>query len=163
VVALVGLIAFAIVFLESGADTGEVELDPADGYRLGTAEFVGEHNLFLVRLPDGGFVALADLDAANRASQGTRCRVGLAQMEDAQDADTWRSRISPEAQGSTSVLRETCFGGVYDIAGITLTGDGRNLDRFAVAVNSRGRVVVDRSERSCSVREGNNWSVPVDC
>lgn len=166
VVVLAGIVAFAIVFLESGADTGQIELDAAEAYAPGTAEFVGEHNFFLVRLPDGSFVALDDMDAANRASQGTRCRVGLVDLADAGagiSSEQLRARMSPEAEGSNSVLRETCLGAVYDIAGVRLTGDGRNLDRLFVEVTGRGRVVVDRSERSCSARQGSNWSSPVGC
>lgn len=166
VVVLVGIAAFAIVFLESGADTGEIELDPAAAYAPGTAEFVGEHNFFLVRLPDGSFVALDDLDSANRASQGTRCRVGLVDIDEAglgATPEQLRARMSPEAAGSNRLLRETCLGTVYDIAGVRLTGDGRNLDRFQVELTSGGRVVVDRSERSCSSRDGNTWSSPVQC
>lgn len=166
VVAIFGLAAFAIVFLESGADTGKIELDAADSYRAGTAEFVSEHNIYLVRLPDGSFVALADMDAANRASTGSRCRVGVAPLAEADSplsTEQLRSRMSAEAAGSSVVLRETCFGAVYDIAGVRLTGDGRNLDRFDVGIDSGGRVVADRSERSCSVREGATWASPVDC
>jgi hypothetical protein len=163
VVALIGLVSFAVVFLESGADTGEIELDSAESYAPGTAAFVSEHNFYLVRLPDGSFVALDDFDERNRQSQGSRCRVSPSPIEDAKDANQLRAALSPEAAGSTVVLRETCFGGVYDIAGITLAGDGRNLDRFATDVNRRGRVVVDRSERTCSVRDGGNWAVPLAC
>lgn len=166
VVVIAGIIAFGIVFLESGADTGEIRLDQAEAYAPGTAEFLGEHNLFLVRLADGSFLALDDLDAANRASQGTRCRVGLANVEASglgASPQTLRSRMSPEAAGSRAVLRETCFGAVYDLAGIALLEDARNLDRYTVEVTGSGIVVVDRSERTCSVRTGNQWFSPVRC
>ena len=166
VVVLAGIAAFAIVFLESGANTGEIELDAADAYAPGTAEFVGEHNFYLVRLPDGSFVALDDMDAANRASQGSRCRVGLAELTDAGlglTPEQLRAGMSPEAAGSNSVLRETCLGAVYDISGARISGDGRNLDRFEVETTARGRVVVDRSERTCSAREGKSWTSPVQC
>jgi len=163
-VALVGIVSFAIVFLESGADTGEVTLDVVEAYAPGTAEFVGEHNFYLVRLPDGSFIALDDMDERNRRNQGARCRVAPTPLEDlAGAAAGLRARISPEAAGSVSVFRETCFGAVYDIAGVLLAESGRNLDRFAVGVDSRGRVVVDRSERTCSARDGASWSLPAAC
>ena len=165
VVALFGLIAFAIVFLESGADSGELRLSVVDAYAPGSAEFLGEQNLFLVRLPDGSFVALADMDATNRASSGARCRVGLADIADPGlwiSPEVLHARLSPRAAGSTSVLRETCYGAIYDIAGALLAPEGRNLDQYRVDT-SNGVVTVDRSERTCSRRAGASAFIPIDC
>ena len=36
-------------------------------------------------------------------------------------------------------------------------------DPFLLGIDSGGRVVADRSERFCSVREGATWASPVDC
>ena len=165
VVVIVGIIAFAIVFLESGADTGEVRLDQEEAYAPGSVEFVGEHNFFLVRLPDGSFVALADMDAQNRATEGARCRVALTNV-DSPDLDvspqTLRALMSPRAAGAVAVLRETCFGAIYDAAGVILAPEGRNLDQYAVDVSS-GVVNVDRSERICSERTRGSVSTKVTC
>lgn len=164
VLILVG--AFLIAFLESGSATGEMRLRPAATYAPGTVEFVGERNLFLVRLPAGGFLALADLDAANRAAQGRRCRVQLAAGGTA-DIDALISRydgnFSADAAGARAVFREDCDGAVYDIAGKRLDEAGPNLDRYAVIVDSSNRVVVDLSKRTCSeAAEGETFHA-VDC
>ena len=154
VVVLFGILAFAIVFLESGADTGALKLSVVEAYAPGSIEFVGDHNLFLARLPDGSFVAMADMDAQNRQSSGARCRVGLAAIDDPSlwlSPEVMRSLQSPRASGSTQVLRETCYGAIYDITGVILARDGRNLDQYAVDTSS-GVVVVDRSKRSCTHR-----------
>jgi len=161
-VAVVGVVMFGIVFLESGANTGEVRLEVEDAYAPGEATFLPTENIFLVRLPGGDFIAVSDLDAANRASQGSRCRVALVPAESANAADLV-SRMSPEAAGALDVFRETCFGTIYDLAGIRIDGDGRNLDRHPVEVGADGHVRIDTSERTCSVRRANSLSAPVTC
>ena len=72
--------AFVVVtflFLDSGADSGELRLNVPAAYAAGSVEFLGDHNLYLVKLRSGTFLALADLDAANRSNQQRRCRVRL--------------------------------------------------------------------------------------
>jgi hypothetical protein len=155
VVLVAGMVAFGIVFLESGANTGQVGLEAADAYAPGTVEFISEENVFLVRLANGDFLSLADLDAANRANQGRNCRVGLVPMGEPSlgiSVEVLRTRMSIEAAGATSVFYEPCLGSIYDVAGARLNGPGANLERHPVAVNAAGRVVIDLSERECSRR-----------
>jgi hypothetical protein len=71
--------------------------------------------------------------------------------------------MSAAAAGSTSVLRETCLGAVYDIAGVRLLGEGPNLERFNVVVGADGRIRVDTSKRACSQRAGGNPFVSIPC
>ena len=163
-VVAVGLVIFGGVlfvgFLESGSDTGHMKLRDAESYAPGSAEFVGERNFFLVRLPEGDFLAVADLDAANRAASGRRCRVQLTQADTAENIELieqYRGRFSADAGGAAAVFREDCNGVVYDIAGKRLTGEGRNLDRYPVTIDGSGFVVVDVSRRECSTAAG---SVP---
>ena len=79
VVALVAVLAVVAVagatFLESGSNGGYTLLDEAASYAPGSLRFAGEQNVYVARLTDGTFLALADLDAANRANAGRRCRV----------------------------------------------------------------------------------------
>ena len=147
------------VYLDSGANTGEMVLNDARAYADGSYEYVGERNYFVVRLPDSSFVALSDLDAANRATPDRRCRVQAVPPEDPGNAaliEAYGRRITPQAGGWNLVFRETCNGAVYDAAGIRLDRDGRNLDRFPASVDPEGRLVVDVSERECTERNGTN-------
>lgn len=157
---------FFIQFLESGANDGKVRLDVPDAYALGSVEFNGEHNFYLVRLPDATFLALSDLDAANRANQARRCRVALTDLTDGtlgSPAETLSRRMTPAATGATAVLRETCNGAIYDIAGARLNGDGPNLDRFPISVASDGHLRVDTSARTCTQRNGPADFAPNPC
>lgn len=155
VVVFVGVFAFAILFLESGANAGNVRLDDQDAYAPGSVEYVGNANLFLVRLRDGSFVALSDLDAPNRATSARRCRVALVGLNDpglGASAETLQRQMSASAAGASAILREACNGAVYDIAGARLEGDGPNLDRYPVTIARSGRIEIDTSARSCSRR-----------
>lgn len=166
VVVFVGVVAFFLVFLDSGADTGELRLEQAEAYAPGEVAFIPTENVFLARLADGSFRALSDLDAANRANQGSRCRVALVPLADAAPGvpeNAVRAQMSVEAAGSDSVLREICLGSVYDVAGAKLFGEGRNLDLHPVDIDGDGRVTIDTSERSCSVRTATATFSPVDC
>lgn len=159
-------IVFFIIFLDSGADTGKVRLEVPEAYAEGSIEFIGEKNFFLVRLRDGSFLALSDLDAANRANQARRCRVQLTPLADpglAPEAEQLRGQMSAQSQGAASVLRESCNGAVYDLAGARLAGEGRNLDRFPVSIDGAGHLLVDSSKRECSERSAGAVFARVDC
>lgn len=166
VVAAVALIGGCIVFAESGANDGTVTLRDARSYAPGSIEYSGEGNFFIVRTLDGAFVILSDLDAANRANQAQRCRVSRVGADDPAIAgllNQYRSRISPEAGGATSLFRETCNNAVYDFLGIRLDQDGPNLDRLSSAVNDRRLLVVDTRGRTCTERTAESMSREVDC
>ena len=163
---LVGGAACAIVFLESGADSGTFQLDPAEAYAPGSVEFVGERNLFVVRTPDGEYFALLDLDAANRANQGTRCRVQLVPRSDPELVaiqSRHQSQFSSQAAGLAIVFREDCNGALYDATGVRLDNeDARNLDRYRVDVAANGRLEV-RAARRCTRRSGTDLFLDVRC
>jgi hypothetical protein len=150
---MIGLGLFMILFLESGADRGQVVLRDYRTYQEGTVEYVGERNFFVVRLGDGAFVALADLDHANQQAQGRRCRVQPVSASDPALPDMlreYRSRFSARAEGATLLFREACNGAVYDVTGLRVDSEGRNLDRFVVGVNDSSELVVDTSKRRCT-------------
>lgn len=163
---IVGVAAFGIVFLESGANSGEVKLENAEAYAPGTAAFVASKNTFLVRLSDGSFLALLDLDSANRANQAQHCRVNLLPIDEPGTGATTeqlQGRISVAARGSSSILYESCFGSIYDIAGIRLNGTGPNLDRYRVSIDDAGRVLLDTTKRQCSQRTSTSESIAMAC
>ena len=169
VAALVAVIlfgAFAVKFLESGANDGKVRLNVPDAYAIGSVEFIGSNNFFIVRLRDASFLALSDLDAANRANQARRCRVGLADVADPSlgvAAEVLEAKMTGAATGARAVFRETCNGAIYDIAGARLTGDGSNLDRYPISIAADGHLVVDTSRRQCSSREGKSEFAEHSC
>ena len=158
--------ACVTTYLDSGANTGEMVLNDARAYADGSFTYVGERNYFVVRLPDSSFVALSDLDAANRATPERRCRVQAVPPEDPGNGaliEAYGRRISSQAGGWALVFRETCNGAVYDAAGIRIDRDGRNLDRFPASVDPDGKLVVDVSERECSERDGSSLARSVTC
>lgn len=166
IVAVVAFIGFAIVFLESGADRGEITLLPAASYPEGHLEYLRAEHVHFIRMPSGDFLALSDLDAANRAASGTRCRAHQVPFEDPalrEIVDTYRSRFSPAAAGYAVVFRETCNGALYDLAGVRLNGDGPNLDQLEVTTDANGRVVIDTRERTCTERVAAEIARPVEC
>ncbi len=166
VVVLFALGTFAVLFFESGANSGKIRLDVPEAYAVGSVEFIGRNNFFIIRLRDESFVAVSDLDAANRSNQQRRCRVALIDLVDATSGlpgGTLTGRMSPGAAGATSVFRESCYGAIYDVAGARLDGIGRNLDRFAVEVGPDGHLVVDISKRICSEQDGDAIFTRVDC
>lgn len=159
--AAIALIAIAVVagaaFLDSGASSGTLVLDDVRAYAAGTVERLPSHNLYVVRLGDGSFLALDDLDAANRASSGRRCRVApIAASDPSLPAilQRYAARFSAPAAGSVLIFREDCNGALYDVAGARLDANARNLDRYAVATNTAGHLTIDLARRLCTVRDG---------
>jgi hypothetical protein len=163
---LLAAVVFLFIFLDSGANTGRMVLRHADSYAPGTVEFVGERNFFVVRLADGEFLALSDLDAANRSAQGQRCRVAPMAVSDPrlpELLEKHRSAMSPAARGATLLFREECNGAMYDLTGLRLDADERNLDRYETSVDGEGHLVVDVSRRICTEARGGEFFAEVRC
>ena len=155
-----------IVFLDSGSDTGMMVLEQREAYGRGTVEYIGERNFYLVRLGDGSFLALSDLDAANRASTQRRCRAAPIPTSDPALPgllDRYRARLSPAATQSTLLFREDCNGAIYDLTGARLDQDGPNLDRYPVSIRKDGKVGVDLARRQCTRRTAEAASAEVAC
>ena len=166
VAGIAGVIVFAVVFFESGAETGKVRLDVAEAYAVGSIEFMGARNFYLVRISPREFLALSDLDATNRANQQRRCRVAPIAREDpglAALLERFASATNPAAWGSTLILRETCNNALYDATGLRLNGEGANLDRYPVSFDATGHVTVDVSKRVCSERKGQELFAEFAC
>ena len=166
-VILLGLAALATIsFLESGANTGKLVLDPVEAYARGSVEFIGERNIYVVRLADGSFVALGDLDAANRANPQRRCRVAPMLATDPQLPallKQYGGTMSAQAAGSTLIFREDCNKAVYDVTGLRLDAEAANLDRYPVAVDQAGHLTVDVSKRRCTLRTASHAFAATSC
>jgi hypothetical protein len=164
--AIVGFAAFFLAgFLESGAGGGQLALDPAESYAAGTVSYIPTRNVYVVRQADRSFIALSDLDAANRAAP-TRCRVAQIALADPVLPgllQQYGSRMSAAAAGSTLILRESCNRAAYDATGLRLDRDGPNLDRFAVGIDSQGRLTVDMTKRTCTERTATQPFAPTAC
>jgi hypothetical protein len=160
IVAGVVIMAFLIIvlvgYMESGADRGTVTLRIAESYPPGSYEYIGTENLYIVRLIDGRFLALTDLDAANAANQSRRCRVAPVIPGDPAFLamhEQYQRRVQREVTGTTVYLREACNNAIYDLTGTRLDANGPNLDRLAVEEDQQGRIVVDTRDRECSRRD----------
>ncbi|WBL34854.1 hypothetical protein O0235_08605 [Tepidiforma flava] len=163
---LFGIGSCLVVYWESGADTGDIRLELAEAYAPGTVQYVSQRNLYVARLLDGSFLALADLDAANRANPARRCRVHPVPSADPALpglVDRYKERMSSAARGSTLLFREDCNGALYDFTGVRLDADGPNLDRYPTSIDPAGYLIVNVSERQCSSREGARTAVPREC
>lgn len=166
VVLAFGIGSCLVVYWESGADTGQIRLEQAEAYGPGTVQYVGQHNLYIARLLDGRFLALDDLDAANRANPARRCRVAPIPAADPNLPSLvarYAARMSDPARGSTLLFREDCNGAIYDFTGVRIDTDGPNLDRYPATVDTAGYLVVDTSQRQCTRREGTAAFLPRDC
>jgi hypothetical protein len=162
-VALIAAGACAVVFFESGADTGDIVVE--GGLAPGSLELFAEEHVFLVRNLDGEYFAMDDLDAANRDSE-RRCRASIVPPNDPDFAtlrDRFARRTSAVAAGMLIFFRESCDGAIYDAAGARLDDEaGSNLDRFRVSARADG-IAIETGARTCSRREGDDWFVSVDC
>lgn len=156
---------FAVQYLESGTHTKAV-LDDAAAYAPSSITFEPDYNIFVVRMGDGTFFALSDLDQANRANQGHRCRVAPIPTSDPSlpgILDRYKGAFSPRAAGSTAVFRENCNGALYDATGVRLDGPGPNLDRHAVDINGDGMLTVNTAVRQCTRHEGADFYIATPC
>ncbi|MGK2964879.1 MAG: hypothetical protein ACSLFM_04660 [Tepidiformaceae bacterium] len=165
--AVLGIAVVSCVsFLESGADAGDLVLDPAELYARGSVTYLGEDNVFIVRLRDGTFHALNNLDQPNRATPGARCRVRSVSIGDPTIAaryDAVRESLSPAADGATVIFTEDCNDAIYDLTGVLLGAEGFNLDHHPTSIREDGRLVVDLSERICTARTATQLTQSVDC
>lgn len=146
--------AFSVTYLESGAETRTIVLAPRASYAFGSVTSAAEDRLYVVRLAEGTFLALADLDDASRAAGRQECRIAPIPREDPRLAGLLarhNARISPAAKG-LQFLFTGCDGALYDVTGIRVDGDGANLDRYATSSDDQGRLTVDLQDRTCSER-----------
>lgn len=162
------VIVLGLVFLDSGADSGTTILGDQEAYARGSIELIDSRNFYLVRLRDGQYLALSNLDAANRAASGRKCRVfpiASADPKLPRLLETYALRLSPAAAGTTLLFSEDCNGAVYDITGLRLDSDGGapNLERYPITMRADGRLSVDVRDRMCSERRAAELFAETDC
>ena len=156
---------FCVVFLESGTDSKAV-LEVPEAYEPGSVTFVPEENVYLVRLEEGQFLALSDLDAFNRARPGQRCRVqpiGRADPVLAELLEEHGHEFSPAARGSNFLFRDPCAGTLYDLTGVRVGSPGPNLDRHEVGIDDQDRITIDVATRQCTQREEDDFFAEIEC
>jgi hypothetical protein len=157
---------FFVVFLNGGSASSTVTLAAADSYAPGTVTYNGDHRFYIVRLKEGQFIILADMDAANEASTTRKCRVQPLKPDDPKllpMLNQYGPKMSPQAQSTTFLFREACNGAVYDITGVRLDGTGPNLARYASEIDPGGKLVVDLRSKHCSLRGSTNFFAPTAC
>ena len=162
---VIALAAFSVTYLESGAETRTIVLGPGASYAIGSVTPIAADRLFVVRLAEGTFLALADLDDASRAAGRQECRVAPIPREDPRLAGLLArhdARISPAARG-LRFLFTGCDDALYDVTGIRIDGDGPNLDRYATSSDEEGNLAVDLEDRTCSERSAEQPFREVAC
>lgn len=145
-VSIVAIVA-GIEFL--GSDTpGDggarfVTLGEAEAFPNSEVQFFEQHNLFIVRLANGDFLALYD-KAPRQQQPAKECRVAWD--------DTAALNTLPQLEGFRGAFVDDCEGAraVYRADGEFAFGAGfGRLDRFDTRITDAGELQVDLSERPC--------------
>ena len=155
--ALLGLLlpTAAVVSFLAPRSTGEQDVVYAgriEDFPLASVRYFESKHFYLVRLRDGSFLALYDLDVRNQSrvvgeTLVAGCRVRLNSEPYVQNI----LRVSEPVFGfETHALREGCGGSTYDLTGRRLFGPTpARLDRFPVSIGPAGEVKVDLQRRQC--------------
>jgi hypothetical protein len=147
----VGLVLYLKPGGDSPAPAAIFVAGPLEGFEPGTATYFESEHVHVVRLMEGGLIALYDL--------GPRMQALFQQTNDKHWLEC-RAEYGPDRSGLTAnqampagfedkVLREPCHGSTWDVTGARLFGPMQgSLDRFPVAVVD-GIVQVDVANRRC--------------
>ncbi|MBI5290118.1 MAG: hypothetical protein HY873_14180 [Chloroflexi bacterium] len=144
-------VAIGLIFDQGGKATQPARqyvAGPAAEYKLGDVNQFEPQHLFLVRLPDGEFLAFYD-KSSRQQELGGSCRLRY-------DETAGVGTLEPIA-GLGGAFVEECEGSraVWRVDGKYSFGNGYgDLDRFNVSVDDAGDVVIDLSTRSCTRSKG---------
>lgn len=129
--ALVALGALLAVLASLGLMRGDgsIDIGRVDDYAPGSVVYRSTDGVFVVRLLDGRILALSDLDPHNPGGRAS-CRV------------TFRPDLAQE--GKPGKFFDRCTGSRYDLAGHSLSSDGRDLSQLPVWEDEDGRLSVER-------------------
>lgn len=152
-VLVVVAIVVAIGFLfDQGSDSVErdrgYDAGAASDYQDASVVYAEPQHLFVVRLPDGTFIALYDKSSKQQELRSD-CRLAF---EDA--ASTGNLAPLP---GIAGAFVENCEGrrAVWRADGVFAFGAGYgNLDRFDTSVDAAGHLIVDTTTRTCTRSRG---------
>ena len=138
--------------------SGEPSLDvfaagPIEDFEPGMMTLFENEHFFLVRMADGGVIALYDLGPQSQARvlaeevEAADCRTVL--REDADMAGWLAAAGAPEGFGDRGIWDE-CTGVAWDATGRPVFGPAiGSLDRFTVEIID-GIIRVDLDDRTCS-------------
>jgi len=141
-----------LIFSEAdeGAGPGArgINVGPADEYALGDVNEFDQERLFLVRLPNGEFMAFSSMSARQQELNGS-CRIYYD--------ETATPGAVAQISGMRGAFVEECEGNraVWRVDGAFAFGAGYgDLDRFQVVVDDAGDLRIDTSERTCTRSRG---------
>ena len=120
----------------------------AAAYEPGTVVYVEAQHLYIVRLEDGGFLALYDKSPEQQELRSD-CRIAF-------DDSATTAYLDP-LPGIAGGLVENCGGmrAVWRADGTFAFGASYgNLDRFPTTVDATGHLIVDTSTRTCTRSRG---------
>jgi len=124
------------------------EAGPADAYQLGSVNYIESEHLFVVRMPDGSFLALYDRSSRQQELNGD-CRIQY-------DENAGIGTLEP-LPGMTGAFVEACeqSRAVWRDDGTFSFGNGYgDMDRFATSVTPAGDLIIDESTRTCTRSKG---------
>lgn len=156
---LVGVAVLIAIVVAIGTifDQGENADQPVHGYDAGpltayppgSVNYAEAQHLYIVRLPDGGVVALYDRSTEQQELGGSDCRVTY-------DETAGIGTLEP-LPGTQGAFVEDCNNArtVWRVDGKLAFGSGYgDLDRFDTSVNGGGELIVDTSARTCTRSRG---------
>ena len=128
--------------------TRQYNAGPAAEYKVGDVNQFDLQHVFLVRLPDGEFLAFYD-KSSRQQELGGSCRLQydeIAGVGTLEPITGLGGAFVEECEGSRAVWRvdgKFAFGNGY--------GD---LDRYNVSIDGAGDVIIDLSSRTCTRSRG---------
>jgi hypothetical protein len=150
------LAVFVVLGLAFGGDGdpgagggGAFNAGPAESYQRADISHLEQQHVFVVRLPDGEFIALYD-KSAKQQEINSNCRVQW-------EANANLGGAVQPLPGFNGAFAETCEGtrGVWRADGLRAYGAGYgNLDRFSTEVDRNGDLIIDLSDRTCTRSRG---------
>lgn len=159
VVAVIAGLAIGLIF-DQGSDADQpvrgINAGTAEQYARGDVTYIDAEHVYVVRLEDGGFLALYDKSPKQQAL-GSDCRVRYDE-----------TAVLPaivQLSGFTGALVEECedVRAVWRVDGAFAAGSGfGDLDRFGTSTNKDGDLIVDTRTRTCTKSRGVAGIPPFD-
>jgi hypothetical protein len=121
---------------------------PAAEYKQGDVNFFDQEHIFLVRLPDGEFLAFYDKSARQQELNGT-CRISYDEQAGV--------GTLPPIPGLGGAFVEDCEGSrvVWRVDGTYSFGNGYGpLDQLKTTIDDDGDLIIDTSSRTCTRSKG---------
>lgn len=160
VLVLAGVVVAIGEIFDQGPNAGQpvhgYDAGPLDAYQPATVSYLDLQHLYVVRLANGGVLALYDRSARQQELDGD-CRVRYDET-----ASIAGAPAVPELPGA---FVEDCedLRTVWRIDGTLASGAGYgDLDRFDAQVDAQGRLIINTASRSCTRSRGVPGVPPYD-